>query len=95
MNVDIVARHFDISEKTNSYVTNEVAKLEKFSDRITSCKVILKKITELEYGAEILVNLPGEQLSASEKSDDLTKSTDFVVKKMIRQIKKYKSKFRT
>jgi len=42
-----------------------------------------------------LVSVPGDQLSASEKSDDLTKSTDFVVKKMIRQIKKYKSKFRT
>lgn len=95
MQVDIVARHFDISEKTSSYVSNEIARLEKYFDRITSCRVILEKITEIEYSAEIVVNVPGEHLSASEKSDDLTKSTDFAVKKMIRQIKKYKSKFRT
>ena len=93
MREDIVARHFDISEKTNAYVSNEVARLEKYFDRITSCRVILEKITEIEYSTEILLNVPGEQLSAVEKSEDLTKSIDFVVKKMIRQLKKYKAKF--
>ncbi|MCF7797543.1 MAG: ribosome-associated translation inhibitor RaiA [Lentisphaeria bacterium] len=93
MKVDIVARHFDIADKTNAYVSDEVARLEKYFDRITSCRVILEKITDLEYGAEIVVNVPGEQLMATEKTEDLTKSVDFVVKKMIRQIKRYKSKF--
>ena len=93
MRVDIIARHFEISDKTNTYVSDEVARLEKYFDRITSCRVVLEKITDIEYGAEVIVNVPGEQLSAVEKSEDLTKSIDFVVKKMIRQIKKYKAKF--
>ncbi len=93
MRVDIVARHLDIADKTRDYANVEVVRLEKHFDRITSCRVILEKVTEIEYTAEMVVNVPGEQLSAFEKSEDLTKSIDSAVKKMIRRIKKYKAKY--
>jgi len=94
MKVNIVARHFDISEKTRNYIQTEVDhRLEPVFDRIVSCKMIVEK-TKKEYIAEVVLNVPGETLTASETTEDLIKSVDFVVKKMHKQLSKYKNKWK-
>ena len=85
MKVNIVARHFDISGKTRDYIQAEVDhRLEPVHDRIVDCKMIVEK-TKKDYIAEVIVNIPRETLTAKETSEDLTKSVDFVVKKMRKQ----------
>ena len=94
MKVTIVARHFDISEKTREYIQDEVEhRLEPVYDRIVNCKMIVDK-TKNDYIAEVVLNVPGETLTAKETSNDLTKSVDFVVKKMRKQLSKHKTKWK-
>jgi ribosomal subunit interface protein len=47
-----------------------------------------------DYIAEVILNVPGETLTAKETSNDLTKSVDFVVKKMRKQLTKHKTKWK-
>ena len=94
MKVNIVARHFDISEKTRGYIQDEMDhRLSTLFDRIVSCKMIVEKIKK-DYIAEVIVNVPGETLKATETTEDLTKSVDFVVKKMHKQLSKHKNKWK-
>ncbi len=92
MKVNIVARHFDISEKTRDYIQTEINhRLEPVFDRIVNCKMTLEK-TKIDYIAEVILHVPGETMTAKETSDDLTKSVDSVVKKMRKQLTKHKTK---
>jgi len=94
MKANIVARHFDISEKTRDYIQTEIDhRLEPVYDRTVNCKMIVEK-SKNDYIAEVILNVPGETLKAKETSDDLTKSVDFVVKKMRKQLTKYKNKWK-
>jgi len=92
MKVTIVARHFDISEKTREYIQSEVdLRLEPVHDRIVDCKMIVEK-TKSDYIAEVILNIPGDTMRAKETSEDLSKSVDLVVKKMRKQLAKHKTK---
>jgi len=94
MKVNIIARHFDIYEKTRNYIQTEVdQRLEPLFDRIVDCKMIVEK-EKNNYIAQIILNVPGETLNAKERTEDLTKSIDFVVKKSLKQLNKYKTKWK-
>jgi putative sigma-54 modulation protein len=95
MRIDIVARHFEISDKTREYIQQEVEhRLGAHYDRIVDCKMIVEKGNNV-YIAEAIANVPGEQLAAKEQTEDLTKSIDYVVKKLQRQIVRHKDKWKT
>jgi putative sigma-54 modulation protein len=93
MKILITARHFTISEETRSYVNDEAQKLLKVFDRVTSASFVLEKIKDYEYETQITVNAPLKTLTIHEKSDDLIKSVDIAVDKMVRQLRKYKGHF--
>jgi len=94
MKVSIVARHFDISEKTRKYIQDEIShRLEPVYDRTVSCKMIVEKLKN-DYIAEVVMTVPGEVLTAKETSEDLTKSVDFVVRKMLKQLNRHKNKWK-
>jgi putative sigma-54 modulation protein len=94
MKVNIVARHFDISDKTREYIQNEIDhRIEPLYDRIVACKMIVEKAKN-DYIAEVILSVPGETLTAKETSEDLTKSVDFVVRKMLKQLNKHKTKWK-
>lgn len=94
MQVNIVARHFDISEKTREYIHTElIHRLEPVFDRIVNCKMVVEK-TKSDYIAEVILHVPGETMTAKETTEDLTKSVDYVVKKMRKQLTKHKNKWK-
>jgi putative sigma-54 modulation protein len=94
MKVNIVARHFDIAEKTREYIQGEVDhRLLSAYDRIVSCKMIVEK-AKSDYIAEVILSIPGEILTAKATSDDLTKSVDSVVRKVLKQLTKHKTKWK-
>lgn len=93
MKILITARHFTISEETRTYIDNEAKKLLKIFDRVTSANIILEKIKDYEYETEIIVQAPLKTLTIHEKDNDLIKSVDIAVEKMIRQLRKYKGHF--
>jgi len=93
MRITFTARHFEASEQLREYVEKEVRKLQKFFNHIVDCEVILtnEKSTAI---VEINLNVYNSQLTAKTKSEDFHKSVDMAVKKMERQLKRYKGKLR-
>ena len=90
MKILITARHFTISEETRAYIDNEVKKFLKIFDRVTSVRVIVEKIKDYQYETELIVQAPQKTLALHEKDEELIKSVDLAVDKMLRQLKKYK-----
>lgn len=91
MQIEITTRRYEPSERVKVYVENEVGKLEKFLNNILNCKVVLEKTKEGDL-VEITLHVPGKDLFVSEITDDMIKSVDFAVEKMVRQLKKFKGK---
>ncbi len=93
MKILITARHFSISEETRKYVEDEVKKLLKVFERITSVHIVLERIKNFEYLTEIVAHVPQKTLTITEKDEELIKSVDLGIDKMQRQLRKYKGHF--
>ena len=94
MNVKITARKFKAHDTLKDFITSEVSSLEKFSDEILDLDVILsfQNSKESIKIAEIVLQVPGQTLTATENSDDFKKSVSAAVEKLSRQLKKFKTK---
>jgi len=94
MNISITSRKFKARDILKDYIIEEVKSLEKFNDRIMSADVILsyQNTRDSIKIAEILVQVPGQILKATEQSDDYKKSVSAAVEKISRQLQKIKTK---
>lgn len=84
------------SQSLQNTATEAVAKFDKYYDNITSTDVIFTQDTSCIV--EIFVSVHGSTLIAKELSEDFTKSLNLAVDKVVRQLKKQKtkdSKFKT
>lgn len=94
MNIQITSRRSKVSKDTQSYLKQELENLDKYYDRITSSHVILDN-EHINKTVEIIVNVQGSTVNAKAKSDNLGKSVDDALSKVIRQLKKFKGKIKT
>jgi ribosomal subunit interface protein len=95
MKILITARHFTISEETRKYAEEEIKRVLKVFDRVVSVHIILERIKSYEYLTEIILQAPQKTLTLHEKDEELTKSIDLAVDKMIRKLQKYKGQFQS
>jgi putative sigma-54 modulation protein len=93
MRVNITARHFKASDRIKQFIDNELNRLEKFYNGIIDCEVILSYIKN-DQRAEIFLNVRGQTLTVAVNSDDMFRSIDSAVKKLERQLRKYKTKLK-
>ncbi len=94
MNIQITSRHSKVSKDTQAYLKQELENLDKYYDRITSSRVILDN-EHINKTVEIIVSVQGSTVNAKAKSDNLGKSVDDALQKVIRQLKKFKGKIKT
>ncbi len=89
--------HFKADRKLLNFIDEKVGKLERYFDRIVDAEVKLKlentgsvrdKIVELK------VHVPKDTLFASETHKTFEVAVEQAVKQMIRQLKRYKEKWR-
>ncbi|MHB8580947.1 MAG: ribosome hibernation-promoting factor, HPF/YfiA family [Ignavibacteriaceae bacterium] len=94
MNISITARKFKARETLKDYINGEVSSLEKFNDSILDADVILsfQNTHPSMKLAEIVLQVPGQTLTATEESDDFMKSVSAAVEKLSRQLEKLKTK---
>ena len=94
MNISITARKFKAHDTLKEFINNEVVSLEKYIDNILNVDVILSYLNSKENvkTAEIILQVPGQTLTAEEKSDDFKKSVAASIEKLSRQLQKLKSK---
>ena len=94
MKISITARKFKAHDSLKDYITSEVSSLEKFNDSILSAEVILSYVNNKESAksTDIILQVPGQTLTATETTDDFKKSTAATVEKISRQLEKIKTK---
>jgi putative sigma-54 modulation protein len=94
MNVSITSRKFKARDILKEFISAEVKSLEKYNDRILSADVILSYQNSHDSIkiAEIIVQVPGQTLTATEQSDEYKKAVSAAVEKLSRQLTKLKSK---
>ena len=94
MLIEFTARHFNAPDNIRSYAELEIQRLHKVFDRITQCQIILLYENN-SYTTELNLSLPAHKLNVKETTDNLTKSIDSAVDKMIVRVKKVKEKMIT
>ena len=95
MKLQMHSIHFDADQKLTDFIQKKADKLETFYDRIIDGEVFMKleKDDSRENKIiEIKLNIPGNQLFASEKSKSFEAAADSEVEALRRQLKKHKEK---
>ena len=94
MNINITARKFKAHDTLKDYINGEISSLEKFNDDIMDVDVILsfQNSKDSIKTAEIILQVPGQTLTATETTDDFKKSVGASVEKIARQLEKLKTK---
>ncbi len=94
MNIQITSRKFRAKESLKEFIKAEVSSLEKYNDEIMEATVILSftHLKESEKTAEIVIKIPHKTLSVSETTEDFEKSVSLAVEKLVRQLRKVKTK---
>ena len=91
MNIEFTSRHFSAPDNLKNYAINEVQKITKLYNRAIQCQIILMHENG-EYTTELNLSIPNRKLNVKESTDNITKSIDLAVSKMITRIKKVKGK---
>lgn len=93
MRVFFTARHGKASDKLKKYAEKEVGRLKKHYYAIVDCEIVLDYVKNYQI-ADIKIGVYGTVLSAAVKSKDMYKSIDEAVKKLERQLEKYKGRWK-
>ncbi len=91
MIIEFTARHFHAPENLREYAENEVQRIAKYYDRAVQCQVILYHENGA-YRTELNLSIPKRKFNVTETTDNVTKSIDNAVSKMILRVTKYKEK---
>lgn len=91
MNVKFSARHFEASDKLKNFAIEEVNRLKKYVENITSIDIVLDEAGSLKT-AEIRVNVLGKVITSKGEDTDFYKMLPKVVDKLETQIRTAKDK---
>lgn len=94
MNIQITSRKFRAKDSLKDYIKEEIKGLERFNDQILDVNVVLSFThqTDSIKTAELTLKIPGKIISVSHESDEFEKSVGGAFEKVIRQLKKIKTK---
>lgn len=98
MHIHLSPRHLVLTGAINSYVVNKLAHLDHQSDRIMAAHVVLvhddsKK--KSNYVVKVHLALPGPDIFAEDREEDLYAAVDLVMGKLSRQLRKRKTRLFT
>lgn len=94
MNIQITARKFKAHDTLKEFIKDEVTSLTRFNDEIIDADVILSYQNNQNSvkKAEILLNIPGQTLTAADQTEDFKASVTSATEKLRRQLETIKSK---
>jgi len=93
MNIEITARHFDLTPELKEHVEHEVGGLTRYFDNIISSEVILD-VEKYRQSAEIKTKVYNAVITGSADSDDMYASIELAIDKVKKQLKKHKGKLK-
>ncbi len=96
MDVELQARHVDLTDKVRSYVDKKIGRLNRYLPDISSTRVDLQRRQTHSQGeaytAQVTAWVNGTVLRAEEMNGDLYAAIDLAAEKMHRQIERYKGR---
>lgn len=94
MRLKVQSIHFDADQKLVDFIQKRVDKLETYFDRLVDGEVFLRLNNEGidNKTVEIKLNIPGNQLFATEKARSFEAATDQATEALKSQLKKFKTK---
>ncbi len=91
MKIEIVAKNYQVNEKISSVIEKKVAKLDKYFEDDSKCKVYLKKENRT-CKLELEVLYKNNILRAQGYAENFYDAIDLVIPKLEKQIYKHRSK---
>ncbi|MCL5260112.1 MAG: ribosome-associated translation inhibitor RaiA [Gammaproteobacteria bacterium] len=89
--IQFSGRNIEITPILRDFVNSKFVRIQKHADRITSIHVYCN-VDKLSQIAEGKIHLPGTEIYASAQSEDMYKTIDLLVDKLVRQLDKHKGK---
>ncbi|MBN2189233.1 MAG: ribosome-associated translation inhibitor RaiA [Chitinispirillaceae bacterium] len=93
MEIRLVSRHERASPSLQESITTDLQKLERFSEKITSCHVILDT-EKLFHTAEITMHVFDREVVALGKAENIGKAFYIALEKIERQLIKINQKIK-
>ncbi len=94
MEIQITSRRTKASQTLQDTIADELGKLEKYTDKIISCHVILDS-ENLDKIVEISMNTHGHQVVGTAKAENVGKALNAAIEKVQRQLKKLNQKIKS
>lgn len=91
LSVQLSGHGLEITPTLRDFVDKKFTRLQKHAHSITSIHVIFD-VKKLLQAAEATVHVPGLEIYAGAESEDLYKTIDLLIDKLVRQLDRYKGK---
>lgn len=94
LNYQVRGINFEVTDAIQEYVEKRVSKLERYfkDDADYTAHVKLSANKNKLFTAEVLIQTPYVLVRAEDTQEDLYQAIDFIVEKLERQVRKYKTK---
>lgn len=91
MQVAVTFRHMESTEALKACANEKIGKVTKYLPKATSAHVIMS-VEKLEHRAEVLIDAGGIHVRAEARTNDMYRSIDDAMDKIVRQVKRYQQK---
>lgn len=95
--IDITGFKYEVDDATKKYVTKKIGRLDRYlpkhARKSAVAEVRLKEVNRdhgNKYEAEVVLNVPGHTLTATDSTVNMLAAVDIVEAKLIAQLRKYK-----
>jgi putative sigma-54 modulation protein len=93
MNLNITARHFEVTDALKEYTEKKFKKLDHYEHLITKTDVVLGEEANQKF-AEGKIGLRGSFVIAKTKSNDIYQAINLLADKLLKQVRTYDGKLK-
>jgi putative sigma-54 modulation protein len=91
MKVTVMSKNIEITPALREMIEKKISKLDKYFEKEVDAKVTIS-VQKNRHIVEVTIPFSGIMLRAEEATEDMYKSIDMVEEKLVRQIRKQKTK---
>lgn len=91
MKVTVMSKNIEITPALREVIEKKISKLDKYFEKEVDAKVTIS-VQKSRHIVEVTIPFSGIMLRAEEATEDMYKSIDMVEEKLVRQIRKQKTK---
>ncbi len=93
MEVNITARHLELTPALKEYAEKRLQHVKKLTNRITTANIVLN-VERDRHIAEITIGVSKNKINAKAIAGDMYSAMDFVVDKVVKQLKRHLEKLK-